>query len=292
MMAASTLLAQVQAALAAGDSEQAQALALSRDTRDSRDPTLHLAWADLLEELGLIDEVLKELHLALRDDPENTALYPRLADLYQDLGRPDRAAQVWAARVKHAPQDAAAYRHWSDLLQEAGEPERARQVLQQGLAATQATSLQTLLRELESREQEPLPEDSLEAGGQLLPARQHLVAFLALFGGREGVYARQWVSPTGETGYTPVQEPLTLKVAENHILGHYTIGVYPVRLDNTVNFLAFDFDLAKFAVQKAITSQRLWQNLMGRVPQTACRLVDAAAAHELPVYLEDSGFKG
>ena len=291
-MNATALLAQVRAALAAGDPAQAQALALSRDTREQHDAALHLAWADLLEELGLIDEVLKELHLALRDNPEDAALYPRLADLYQDLGRPDRAAQVWAARVKHAPQDAGAYRRWSDLLQEAGEPERARQVLEQGLAATQDASLQTLLRELQSRDQEPVPEDSLEAGGQLLPARQHLVAFIALFAGREGVYARQWVSATGETGYTPVQEPLTLKVAENHILGNYTIGVYPVRLDNTVNFLAFDFDLAKFAVQKAITSQRAWQTLMDRLHQAACRLVDAAAAHDLPVYLEDSGFKG
>jgi hypothetical protein len=106
------------------------------------------------------------------------------------------------------------------------------------------------------------------------------------------VYARQWASPTGETGYTPVQEPLTLKVAENHMLGNYTIGVYPVRLDNTVNFLAFDFDLAKFAVRKAITSQRAWQTLMDRLHQAACRLIDLGAAHDLPVYLEDSGFKG
>ena len=125
-MNATALLAQVKTALAAGDPAQAQALALSRDTREQHDAALHLSWADLLEELGLIDEVLKELHLALRDDPENAALYPRLADLYQDLGRPDRAAQVWAARVKHAPQDAEAYRRWSDLLQEAGEPLRLR----------------------------------------------------------------------------------------------------------------------------------------------------------------------
>ena len=286
------LFAQVQNALATGNVHEAQALALSRETRDQHDAAVHLAWAGLLEEMGLIDEVLKELHLALRDDPGNAALYPRLAELYQDVGRPDRAAQVWAARIKHAPQDAAAYRLQSELWQEAGEPARARQVLQEGFAATQDPTLQTLLRDLERQEQEPPPEDSLQEAGQLLPARHHLVAFIALFAGREGVYARQWVSATGETGYTPVQEPLTLKVAENHILGNYTIGVYPVRLDSTVNFLAFDFDLAKFAVQKAITSQRAWQTLMDRLHQQACRLIDVAAAHDLPVYLEDSGFKG
>ncbi|WP_449243772.1 CRISPR-associated primase-polymerase type A1 [Desulfobacca acetoxidans] len=287
-----TLLEQVNAALTSGRPDQAQSLALSRDTRDLRDPALHLAWADLLEELGLIDEVVKELHLALRDNPDNPALYPRLADIYQDLGRADRAAHVWANRVKRAPEDVEAYRQWGELLREQGDPERARQVFQQGLAATQDPSFNALLRDLDGREQEPLPEEGLQAGPQLLPGRHHLVAFTALFAGREGVYARQWASPTGETGYTPVQEPLTLKVAENHILGNYTIGVYPVRLDNTVNFLALDFDLAKFAVRKAITSQRAWQTLMDRLHQAACRLVDLAAAHDLPVYLEDSGFKG
>jgi len=98
--------------------------------------------------------------------------------------------------------------------------------------------------------------------------------------------------PHRESGYTPIQEPLTLKVAENHILGNHTVGVYPVRLDNTVNFIAFDLDLAKFAVQRAITSQRAWEALLAKVRQTACRLLDLAAAQELPAYLEDSGFKG
>ncbi len=129
-------------------------------------------------------------------------------------------------------------------------------------------------------------------GEQLLPQPHHLVTFTNLFGGREGVYARQWVSPTGEYGYTPVHEPLTPKVAENHLLGNYTVGVYPVRLDNTVNFIAFDLDVAKFALRRAIAHQRVWETLMAKVQQAGCRLVDLGAAHELPVYLEDSGFKG
>lgn len=291
-MMSNDMLSQARESLTAGHPEQAHTLALSRETREVHDAGLHLGWADLLEELGLVDDVLKELHLALRDDPDNATLYPRLAEIYQDLGRPDRAAHVWAARVKQSPRDAQAYRLWGELLREQGDHDRARQVFQEGLAATGDPSFNALRRDLDTREQEPLAEEGLQAGSQLLPGRHHLVTFTALFAGREGVYARQWASPTGETGYTPVQEPLTLKVAENHILGNYTIGVYPVRLDNTVNFLAFDFDLAKFAVRKAITSQRTWQTLMDRLHQAACRLVDLAAAHDLPVYLEDSGFKG
>jgi hypothetical protein len=63
-------------------------------------------------------------------------------------------------------------------------------------------------------------------------------------------------------------------------------------MDNTVTFIAFDFDLAKFAVHKAITNQRAWEAMMAKVHQAACRLLDAAAAQDLPMYLEDSGFKG
>jgi hypothetical protein len=32
------------------------------------------------------------------------------------------------------------------------------------------------------------------------------------------------IGPTGEYGYTPVQEPFNPKVAENHLLENYTVG--------------------------------------------------------------------
>ncbi len=282
----------VKLLLAQGDSAQALSLAQGRETKEVRDPELHLAWADILEELGLVEEVILELHLALRDDPGNAGLYARLAEVYLDAGRPARAAQVWAGVAKRFPAQVEAYQHWGELLRDLGDHERARQVWQEGLKNTGQPIFQSLLQDLESQEAAPAPSLGLEAGEQLVPGRHHLVSFTTLFAGREGVYARQWVSPTGETGYTPVSEPLTLKVAENHLLGNYTIGVYPVRLDNTVNFIAFDFDLAKFAVHKAIASRSAWEGLMRRLHQAACRLVDLGAAHELPVYLEDSGFKG
>ncbi len=283
------LLTHTRQALADGQPDQAHTLALSRDTRDLKDPALHLAWADVLEELGLVDEVVKELHLAIRDAPDDQTLYPRLAEIYQDLGRPDRAAQVWAALASRRPSDPELYRDWGQALVEAGELDKARQIWEQGLAATGSELLAALLQELDRPAAPPPP---ATADTPLVPNPAQTAAFVALFSGREGVYARQWVGTSGDTGYTPVQEPFTLKVAENHILGHYTIGTYPVRLDGTVNFLAWDFDLAKFAVRKAIGSQSAWQKLMDRLHRSAVRLLDLAAAQELPAYLEDSGFKG
>jgi hypothetical protein len=275
-----------------GESEKSRALALGRDTKGVQDGEVHLRWADLLEELGLFEDVVLELNLALRDDPDQEETYARLAEIYLDQGQPLRAAHLWGQLVKRRPQVPRPYQELGRALEEAGDFSKAQQVYQSALEKTGDSSFQKLLKNLGFLQETHEPQELPPTAEQLLPQPHHLVAFLSLFSGREGVYARQWVSPTGESGYTPVEEPLTPKVVENHILGNYTVGVYPVRLDNTVNFIAFDLDLAKFAVNRAITSQRSWAAVMAKVHQAACRLLDLAAAQDIPMYLEDSGFKG
>jgi tetratricopeptide (TPR) repeat protein len=288
------ILHQCTTAWREGRREECERLLAGRDTRDLRDPGLHLAWADFLEELGKTDEHLQELHLAVRDDPGNRELYARLAEVYLDQGRADRAARCWAACIKQRPGDAEPYQQLAQLFKESGDYPHALQTLQEGQAKTQDVGFAPLIRELQAATataSDSTPEPSA-ASDQIIPGQHHLVTFTSLFSGREGVYARQWLSPTGEGGYTPVHEPLTLKVAENHILGNHTVGVYPVRMDNTVNFIAFDLDLAKFAVNKTITNQKAWNQAMQQLHGVACRLLDLGAAHDLPGYLEDSGFKG
>ena len=259
--------------------------------RQLREPALHLAWAGVLEELGLLEEALVELHLALRDDPGNLATARRLAELYLDHGQPRKAAQVWESLLEHRPRDPLPYLEAGRAREEAGDLEKARELYRLGGERTGDAVLAARLEQLGSLLESPPPAQP-PPGEELHPQPHHLTAFLSLFAGREGVYARQWVSPTGESGYTPVHEPLTAKVAENHLLGNHTLGVYPVRLDNSVGFIAFDLDLAKFAVNQALPSQRLFEALMAKVHRQACRLLDLAAAQDLPAYLEDSGFKG
>ncbi len=275
-----------------GENAQAQALARQRDTRAIADPERHLAWAGLLEELGLLEEVILELNLALRDAPERLELYDRLGELYLDQGQPLRAAHLWADLAKRRPGEPRAYQELGRALEEAGDYDKALEAYRTGREQTGDPRFDPLLKNLDFLQGPAAPPEPPPGTAQLLPQPHHLVTFLNLFAAREGVYARQWVSPTGESGYTPVHEPLTPKVAENHLLGNCTIGVYPVRLDNTVTFIAFDFDLAKFALPRAITRAQVWAGLMAKVHQAACRLLDVAAAHELSAYLEDSGFKG
>jgi len=98
-------------------------------------------------------------------------------------------------------------------------------------------------------------------------ARGRIALFRSLFRGRNDIYARRWQNADGRSGYMPaalkdwkaIQKsspadrkkvdrktrkflPLTDAVAEEHLLGKETIGVYPLLPDETCWFLAVDFD--------------------------------------------------
>jgi len=94
--------------------------------------------------------------------------------------------------------------------------------------------------------------------------KEKISIFRNLFKGREDVFAKYWVSRrTGKKGYSPVCKnewiplicrkpcetcgnkeyvPLDDFWIEKHLRGDVVIGIYPIQLDDRVNFLAFDFD--------------------------------------------------
>ena len=99
---------------------------------------------------------------------------------------------------------------------------------------------------------------------QASPSVAKIALFRSLFRGRDDVYAVRWENPAkGKHGYAPayVDEwgrvrlgrpkaadeprnflPITDSVIEGHLTGKHTIGVYPLRTDETCWFLAADFD--------------------------------------------------
>lgn len=94
--------------------------------------------------------------------------------------------------------------------------------------------------------------------------KEKISIFRNLFKGREDVFAKYWVSRrTGKKGYSPVCKnewipqicrkpcekcgnkdyvPLDDFWIEKHLKGEVTIGIYPIQLDDRVNFLVFYFD--------------------------------------------------
>ncbi len=273
--------------VAAGDDEGAKERIRRLSIRSIRDSALHVRLADLCEELGMGDRLVVELNDAFRDAPEELDLLRRLAQLHHDAGRVDRAIKCWRALSDRDPEDLEVWEELGSLLQSHGFPEEARDAYTRGLQATGDRRFEGLLRGLtggpgstEVQESEPGLSDAL------------LSRFVSLFSGREGVYARQWLNPQGQTGYTPVREPFNVRVARNHLLGNHTVGIYPIRLDNTVNFAAFDLDLSKALVERSGPGRSDWDSAMVTLEQYALRMVSCARERGLEPCLADSGSKG
>ncbi|MEJ2586451.1 MAG: DEAD/DEAH box helicase family protein [Deltaproteobacteria bacterium] len=95
--------------------------------------------------------------------------------------------------------------------------------------------------------------------------------FMSLFKGRNDVYAKKWENKKkGTSGYSPVclnqwqaglcgkpktpcskcpnqlYEALDEKIIEDHLRGSIVAGVYPMLPDETCNFMAMDFDQARW----------------------------------------------
>lgn len=270
-----------------GDDAGAKARIQLLTIRHVRDSALHLRLADLCEELGMGDRLILELNDAFRDAPEELDLLRRLAQVHHDAGRTERAIKCWRALSERAPDDVEVWEELGALLTAHGFPEEARDAYTRGLQTTGDRRFEGLLRSLQSG---PKPSEGAEAEAPLEDAL--LARFVTLFSGREGLYARQWVNPQGQTGYTPVREPFNIRVARNHLLGNHTVGIYPVRLDNTVNFAAFDLDLAKGLVERSGPGRPDWETAMAALEQHARRLVLCARERGLEPCLADSGSKG
>lgn len=257
------------------------------------DPQIHIELADLAEELGDTKRLILELHLALRDSPKDPAVLLRLSDIYLDDGNYEKALKTLKELININPGNKGGYIKLGSIFEEQAETALAVELYNKAFEATKDDYFhKRAMAVSKGRGAEGLSKEQTDETENWLPTDSQLIDFISLFNGREGVWARQWASPTGEAGYTPVKEPFTVKEVKNHILGNYTAGLYQLRLDNTVNFIAFDFDLPKNTLTRVISQKSLFDSAMRSVHKAACKLVDYLASLEIPAYLEDSGHKG
>ena len=134
--------------------------------------------------------------------------------------------------------------------------------------AAEAAELTARLGELEAKEPPVRYSDRLAGPVTNRSAPSEKVAlFRDLFCTRQDVFPKRWENTrTGRSGYAPACGnewkprlcgkprvkcgacpnqaflPLTDEVIEAHLRGRHTIGVYPIRSDDTCRFLAADFD--------------------------------------------------
>ncbi|MBM4318969.1 MAG: tetratricopeptide repeat protein [Deltaproteobacteria bacterium] len=316
----SILIERLAARCASGELEQASALLDELgDTAGEVSWQLHRQLGELAEQLGRLELAITEYNLALRGAPAQPEVLRRLARLRADRGELPRAERAYRRLLELEPADVEARLELGALLEDLGRTAEATALYGGSEQGPGSARLQQAARRLARAPAYPpaapagvqlaatrAPADSSEPGAarggageaeadplaEIEPGDADLITFASLFAGREGVHARQWASPTGRYGYTPVHEPFTPAVARQHLLGTYTVGIYPVRMDSTAHFLAFDLDVARFALGQAGRTPRGLDGLLGLACRAAGRLLDAAASLDLPALLESSGWKG
>jgi len=114
--------------------------------------------------------------------------------------------------------------------------------------------------------------------------------FREIFQGREGVYAKQFLDRKGRWGYHPVHSHIDNSLISSHFDGDITLGLYFVRVDDTVLVSCIDFDLNKKIMQsdnleKRKSARKTLQNYLSTV-------IYKCTDYSIPFLVEDSGNKG
>ena len=264
------------------------------DTKAIKDRDFHLMLAELLDQAGMYREQVTELNLALAGAEDPVDIHYKLAELHSDFGNIKKAVKNYRAIIEHDPDQERAYLLLGNLFKDNNMFEEASRIYKKAKEHFGKKSYDNLIVGAELDAGKEIVENSVEKDYLHLERLDDslLIAFTELFSGREGVYAKQWVSPTGESGYSKEAQPFTHLAARNHILGNHTAGIYQLRMDNTVRFIAFDIDIKKVFLKNIISNGDKLKQYQKRGLKIAKGIVDRLSSSEIPSYLEDSGYKG
>jgi len=257
----------------------------------------HTRWGLVCEEAGLMGLAFREFQLAIRDDQADGVALERLAEHYQERGDTVRAASLFERLLQTNPAHQAWLQSLAELLRGTPEWQQVRQAVARAVAAglPEERAAELLRSGGDPHEAAGIPNPLEDASEKTLPAPSDAdcIRFASLFSGREDVYARQWHRPTnGQTGYTPVHEPLTPAVIRNHLLGAFTAGVYPIRLDQTATWFAVDLDLRRPALDEARRDAARARQLRDLTRRTGLAILGVLCELGLDPLFENSGYKG
>ena len=122
--------------------------------------------------------------------------------------------------------------------------------------------------------------------------RELMEHFMALFSGREDVFARQWADKNeNKSGYVPVRHAMTLADVDEHVQGRKTYGIYLLQADSRVRCGVIDVDIiarlrsGKLATEDKITLKRERTYMITRIREQSAEL-------GLTPVVEFSGYKG
>lgn len=232
----------------------------NQKTWRSLDPDRQRHWAQLAQMAGEADTALAVLAHLNQTHPDGIDVWKDRADLLAILGRADDLAAL-AARFKR---------------------QHGRELPIAHLPSQAAPSRNTADEMAES----------VRPFSALRRREAAIERYMALFSGREDVFARQWADKSQEKhGYVPVRRPLAPADVADHLKGGKTYGIYLLRSNATAKAAVIDADLKK-AFRKTPLSGKDRQIVRKDARFMLTRVREIAAARGLTSLAEVSGSKG
>mgnify|MGYP001149285513 CR=1 FL=1 len=243
---------------------------------DTEEAELHYQWGILCECLGLEEEAVDEYYEALRLDNSHKESIFKIGVNWLKKGKIDRAINFLQKAVYLQPDNFEVYIELAKAYEKWELHGAAQKALLQAKQINPNLSLNFFRNSLNYQEKSNFIDEDLKI-------------FLKLFSGREGVHARQWINEYGKIGYYPVQRALDIEDVRQHINGKITLGMYLMRMDNTIKVAVIDIDLSKKLILNEQTKMiDMWQLVF----MDAVKIVRFLQNFEVTAYLESSGWRG
>ncbi|MCW3134923.1 MAG: CRISPR-associated primase-polymerase type A1 [Methanophagales archaeon] len=278
------LIALMEISLELDDEENAKKLLGKRKdfTIDQADIWHRLG--HLAQALGLREEALNDFSQALALAPDHFQAKESLKQL--ELVDEDVYSSIERLKklIHFCPDLAQPYRDLAFCYAELGEYGLAQESYQK------ATRLELDVK-TEEKTITPLPTPA-EPPQQLIFSEEDVSLFSSLFRGRRDYFAYQWVDEKGRRGFYPVNRSLSLEEIKNHLSGKKTLGLYPLDDEDRVSLSVIDIDIDQKALLEYAKDEKEMIKLHRFTHHDAVRITSVCDDLEIPVLIEDSGYKG
>jgi len=250
-----------------GDEERARRIVATRRKLPSRDPSIHLQWGRLAEELGMAAQARDSYELAVSMDPTNAELHYRTALLHYEHGGWERALKHLKRTVLLAPENEEARSLLASLYEEMGFGVLAQEV-----------------KKASRGDSPPLVQSTLEG-----PSGRDISILLNLFRGKEFGYTKFGIGPAGDLFFEPVDGVMGDPEVLRHLSGEAAYGTYPLRSDKTLRYCAFRVFIPWRRILENIKNSGFLAISESHVQGYARKIMRRATELGLPAYLEDPG---
>ncbi|MBE0525002.1 MAG: group II intron reverse transcriptase/maturase [Methanosarcinales archaeon] len=276
------LIALIEMSIKLGDEEYAGKLLEKRKDLTIDQADIYFRLGHVAQTLGLREAALDNFSQALALDADHFQAKESLKQL--QLVDEDIYASIERLKklIHFCPDLAQPYRDLAYCYAELGEYGQARESYQQALKF-----------EIEAiPEEKPItPPQSVEVP-QLIFSDEDVLIFSSLFKGKAGFFARQWVNEIGRRGFAPVSHSLNTEDIKHHFSGNETLGLYLLNAENQVFLAVIDIDIDKKALLEYANNEEETGRLHNLTHQDAVEIAGVCDDLDIPVVIEDSGYKG